>query len=243
MRPRHGEAMHGVELTWDPNALPVVGVVCATTCLFAVLRYLMSAPSMANRFPGAADFLDVPSQAAGVLVRRCVAGCWLGGGTLAAEWLFGAEVGRGLSLPPLVPGLLWVLAPMLVIGPILWRSGKLEFVREEQPEIRDVQWTPRMRLLSMGAWVIFLTGYEYLFRGGLLFTLEADLGVWAALAVSSALYALAHLHKPLVGETLSAVPIGFLFGAMTLSTGSFLPAVALHCCIAFVTELSASRSA
>lgn len=235
--------MNTVELTWDPSALPVVGMVCITTFLFVMLRYLITSPAMAIRFPSAGGILGVPSQAAGVIVRRCSAGVWLGGGTVVAEMLSGAEVGRGFALPPLVPGLLWLAGPMLILGPVLWRGGATESVRKEQPEIRDVAWTPRMRLLSMGAWAVFLAGYEYLFRGGLLFTLEAELGVWVALALSSALYSLAHLHKPMIGETLGALPVGFLLGAMALSTGSFLPAFALHCGIAFTTELSASRGA
>ena len=74
----------------------------------------------------------------------------------------------------------------------------------------------------------------------LLFTLAGAWGAWPALAVTAALYALAHLHKPMMGETLGSLPMGFLFGAMCLATGSFVPAFLLHLAIAGTTETSAS---
>ncbi|MCO4774249.1 MAG: CPBP family intramembrane metalloprotease [Deltaproteobacteria bacterium] len=227
-------------LAWDPEALPVVGVLIGCTALFVVLRYRMGVTAWARWVPGTSARLKVSTGAAGVLLRRLMAGLWLGGGALLVETASGADVGVGLALPPLLAGAAWVGWPMLVLVPLLWRSGQGEALRAVQPEIRDAVWTPRLRVLSMAAWVIYLAGYEYLFRGAMLFTLEDAFGAWPAIATTSSIYCLAHLHKPMFGETMGSLFMGILLGAMALATGSFLPAMALHVAIAWTTELSSS---
>lgn len=229
------------ELAWDPEALPVVGVLVGCTALFVVLRYRITPTSFATWMPKVSDRLGVSTQAAGVLLKRWIGGTWLLVGALLVEAASGAEVGRGLTLPPALPTAAWVGWPMLVLVPLLWVQSRGAEIRAIQPEIRGGNWTGRLRALSMSAWVVFLIGYEYLFRGALLFALEDGLGVWPALAVSSALYSLAHLHKPMLGETMGSLPMGFLFGAMALATGSFVPAMALHVAIVWTVELGASR--
>ncbi len=227
-------------MDWTPDSLPVMGVVCGAALLFTIVRYAFTAEAWARRLPGVAGALGVPPQAGGVILRRLCAGLWLGGGMLACEALAGATVGRGLAAPG-TAALPWVGGALAVLAPLLWRSGGTAAVRASQPEIRDVRWTGRLRALSLGRWLIYLAGYEYLFRGGLLFTLAQDLGGWPAIAISAALYTLAHLHKPMMGETLGSLPMGLLLGAMSLATGSFAPAWAVHVGIAWTTELSAAR--
>jgi len=228
-------------LTWDPAARPSVVVLCGVTALFVVMRYRLQPVHLAAFVPAVSRRLRVSSDAAGVILRRCVGGLWLGVGALACEVAGGGSVGVGLRMPDVLAAAPWVGWPMLVLVPLLWRSAQGEPIRALHPEIRGAVWTPALRTLSLGSWAVFLLGYEYLFRGALLFTLEAGMGAWPALGVTAAMYSLAHLHKPLLGEALGSIPMGVLFGAMSLATGSFLPAFALHLAIAWTTELGASR--
>ena len=138
-------------MDWTPSSLPLLVLVCGTSALFVVLRYLFGADGWARRWPGLAGRLGVNAQARGVLARRVLGGLWRGGGTLALAVLGGGEVGRGLTMPG-AQGLAWVAAPLAVLVPLLWRSGATEAVRETQREIREATWTPRLRALSWGSW-------------------------------------------------------------------------------------------
>lgn len=228
-------------LSWDPAARPLVVVLCGATALFVVMIYRLQPVHLTRWVPLVSAKLEVSTQAAGVILRRCVGGLWLGVGALACEVAGGGAAGAGLRMPDVMAAAPWVAWPMLVLVPLLWRSAGGDEIRALHPEIRGAVWTPSLRVLSLGSWAVFLLGYEYMFRGALLFTLDAAMGAWPALGVTAAMYSLAHLHKPLLGETLGSIPMGILFGAMSLATGSFLPAFALHLVIAWTTELGASR--
>lgn|GEM_PF-3552351 len=241
-----------MDLALDPADWPVLAVLMVGTAAFVLMRYRLTADRCAAWTPGFGPAVGVSAHAGGVVLRRLLSGALLGGSVLLAEAVAAlapsvpafptfAGVGAGLALPPLLPALAWAGAPLLLLAPLLWRAGGSDKVRASHPEIRDVPLSPRMRALSLGSWVVYLAGYEYLFRGGLLFTLAAALGPWPAIVASTALYSLAHLHKPSMGEALGSLPLGLVFGAMALATGSFLPAVAVHVGIAWTTEISAAR--
>ncbi len=69
-------------------------------------------------------------------------------------------------------------------------------------------------------------GEELLFRAGLQTLLADHLGTVAAIAISSALFAVLHLAKPLVGLLLFA--IGVALGVVYAATGSLLAVAIGH---------------
>ena len=92
-----------------------------------------------------------------------------------------------------------------------------------------------MIAISGISWILFLVGYEFLFRG---FLLQASLGVMEtgpAIALNCALYAFAHFYKG-PGETFGAIPAGILFCYLTLLTGNIWCAVILHSVMALSNE-------
>ena len=66
---------------------------------------------------------------------------------------------------------------------------------------------------------LYLFSYELGFRGYLLFPCAETLGVWPAVAVSTALYAALHMPKGAV-EALGCVPAGIAFSVAALHTGT-----------------------
>jgi len=135
-----------------------------------------------------------------------------------------------LSAPPTWS---WLLIPLiLIMGFFAARKpGNLE----NYPQIRAKDWTPGMIAISGTSWVLFLVGYEFLFRG---FVLHASLGLMdpvPAFVLNSALYAFAHIYKG-PGETFGAIPVGFLLCYLTLSTGNIWCAVILHSTMSLSNE-------
>jgi len=125
-----------------------------------------------------------------------------------------------------------VIPVILVIG---IKAAKQDGNLELYPQIRSKNWTPGMIAISGTSWVLFLLGYEFLFRG---FLLHASLDIMAAgpaIALNSALYAFAHFYKG-PGETFGAIPVGVLLCYLTLVTGNIWCAVILHSVMALSNE-------
>ena len=229
-------------LAWDPAALPVVVLLVGATALYALKHYVLAAAGWQSRLE-ARGIKPVEAQMRGVWARRLSAGALLGGGMVLVERVAGLDVvAEGLRRPPGVSTILCVAGAMAVVGPILWAAGKGRSVQASQPEVRAQVQGPGVVLRGWAAWALYLLGYEYLFRGALLFGLAATLGAWPALAITTAIYALVHLPKPMLGETLGSVAMGFLFGAMALGTGAIWAPWLVHLGIVVVTETSAGRS-
>jgi membrane protease YdiL (CAAX protease family) len=78
---------------------------------------------------------------------------------------------------------------------------------------------------SLGT-IVFLFGWEFLFRGFLLFGLKAKLGELSIL-VQMIPFALVHLGKPEI-ETISTVLMGLYLGYVAYRGNSFWPAFIIH---------------
>lgn len=103
------------------------------------------------------------------------------------------------------------------------------------PQIRHFRWTPRSLLISAISWVLFLIGYEFLFRGFLLHASLDLMNPLPAFALNGAIYALAHAYKG-PGETYGSIPVGLVLCYLTLITGNIWCAVILHSIMALSNE-------
>lgn len=95
---------------------------------------------------------------------------------------------------------------------------------------------PLLRLLYENAFDLF--GWEFLFRGFLLFALYRTLGPYA-IVLQAVPFAIAHLGKPEL-ETLSCIFGGSAFGYVAWRTRSFLYPFLIHWYLVVVTILFAS---
>ncbi|MFW5715199.1 MAG: CPBP family intramembrane glutamic endopeptidase [bacterium] len=152
--------------------------------------------------------------------------------------IFRAAENSGLTLPGGAGVLLWTLLPIgVVLAVTLLRSGKgipLDFY----PQVRRSEWNRRRILLNALFWILYLIGYEYVFRGYLLFPLVAELGLNSTVALNASLYALAHIYKG-PGEAFGAFFLGIIFCLIALATGSFLIPLIMHIIMALGNDMTA----
>jgi len=109
------------------------------------------------------------------------------------------------------------------------------------PQYLPQRWDVRAALLEIGSWTLYLAAYEFAFRGYLLAAI-LPLGPLAAVAVTTALYSVAHLPKS-PKEAAGAILFGVIAAALALRYGSFLPALAIHLALALGNDLGALRAA
>lgn len=104
------------------------------------------------------------------------------------------------------------------------------------PEMRLREWGPAGFSIAAGGWILYLTGYEYLFRGLLLFNCYDAFGLWPAIVINLALYSALHLPKGLK-EATAAIPFGALLCYLTIESHSILPAIIIHSVQAISCEI------
>jgi membrane protease YdiL (CAAX protease family) len=125
---------------------------------------------------------------------------------------------------------------MLLTGIVSFKLSKGRKVQERSPELKMTDWFPRHIILSVSAWVLYILGYEFLFRGVLWFLCFEAFGFWPALIINLLLYFLVHLPQ---GKfmAMGALPVGIVLCLLSQLTGSFIPAFLIHSLIAVLTDL------
>jgi len=84
----------------------------------------------------------------------------------------------------------------------------------------------------------YMLGWEFMFRGYLLFGTEKELGKPAAVILQCVPFALLHLGKPEL-EAVGSIFAGLFLGLLALRANSFLPCAILHFAVACTMDLFA----
>jgi membrane protease YdiL (CAAX protease family) len=152
---------------------------------------------------------------------------WPLGGVGVGPRGFGTEnLGAGL-LAAIVIGILSVM--VVSFGPVSAR------MRRDYPVIRRGQWSQLTHWSSNISWIVYILGYEYMYRGFLLFLLADAFGSILAVAFTTALYVLHHLPKG-YEEAFSSILMGVVLGALAIWSGGFWAAFMLHAFVAISSE-------
>jgi membrane protease YdiL (CAAX protease family) len=131
----------------------------------------------------------------------------------------------------------YILLPLLPVVLLLaYNSSGKKAVQARYPQLRIRVWSVTDILISVSGWIIYLFGYEFLFRGILWVSCFSAFGFWPALIINTFLYAIVHIDQ---GAIISAgtIPVGMVFCLLTFLTGSFFPAFLIHSFMAVSTEL------
>ncbi len=133
------------------------------------------------------------------------------------------------------PVLKWtlLLTPVMIL--MTWISTRKEDSLAQYPEIRRRDWDRPLLFRSALGWILYLLAYEWMFRGWLLFAAFRQMGLWPAIAVNTAIYALAHVPKG-PREAFGAMPLGIALCLISIQTGSFFVAFFLHVVLALSNE-------
>jgi membrane protease YdiL (CAAX protease family) len=131
--------------------------------------------------------------------------------------------------------LLWITVFLIVFLPVNFFNSKSKENLRMYPQIRKMEWSRGLLLISAFSWVLYLLAYEFLFRGVLLFSSLALLGYWPAILLNAGIYSLAHFPKG-PKETYGAIPMGIILSVLTIKTGSIWIAFFAHVILALSNE-------
>lgn len=127
-------------------------------------------------------------------------------------------------------GIIITLGGIILIAPILWLVGRGDPSMQKyyEPQVAGLPWNTFLDLF----------GWEYIFRGWLLFGYARRFGP-EALWLQAVPFALAHIGKPEI-ETLSTIFGGFAFGWVAWRTKSFVYPLIIHWFVASFTIIVAA---
>ncbi|MEN8226262.1 MAG: hypothetical protein ABFS05_12970, partial [Bacteroidota bacterium] len=169
-----------MNLTEQQAVFAIAATVTASLVYFFILEK-MELKARKNKNAGLTS-LFIWRKASGLFLLGIIPGI--------AAWIFlgfdpsSAGFSRGGT------GTLWVWIAgisFLLILLNLFNSRKPDIIAM-YPELRKQEWGPATILLAAGGWVVYLAGYEYLFRGLLLFSCYEAFGLWPAIAINLGLY-------------------------------------------------------
>jgi len=136
--------------------------------------------------------------------------------------------------------IVWTLGLSILVIPLAYISAKKPKNLVNYPQIRSNVWTQKTVFIAALGWALYLFGYEFLFRGTLLFPLVDAIGVWPAIAVNIALYSATHIPKGL-DETIGAIPLGLVLCLLTLASGTIWIAFLVHVAMAWTNCFTALK--
>ncbi len=127
-------------------------------------------------------------------------------------------------------GLLLALVCILLIAPVLWLVSRAGSAMQAyyRPYLRGLPWSTLLDLF----------GWEFFFRGWLLFGLAKKFGP-EAIWLQAVPFAIAHIGKPEI-ETLSTIFGGFVFGWVAWRSKSFIYPLLIHWFVSSFTIIVAA---
>jgi len=129
----------------------------------------------------------------------------------------------------------WILGLTIVIIFMNYFAARKPESLKMYPQIRIRKWTAGTLALSSSGWFLYLLGYEFMFRGLLLFGLIPVIGVWPAIALNIAFYVFAHIPKGLK-ESIGSIPLGLILCIITIKTGTIWVAFFAHVALALSNQ-------
>ena len=136
--------------------------------------------------------------------------------------------------------LVWTLGLSALVIPLAYISAKKPKNLINYPQIRAKVWNRKIFIINALGWALYLFGYEFLFRGTLLFPLVNSIGVWPAIEVNIGLYSATHIPKGL-DETIGAIPLGLVLCLLTLASGTIWIAFLVHVAMAWTNSFTALK--
>lgn len=138
---------------------------------------------------------------------------------------------------------LTVIATLVVCAvtmPLAFYSTTKEKNLVNYPQIRKSEWDRSLIVKNIIGWTFYLVGYEFLFRGILLFPVVDIVGVWPAIAINTAMYSATHIPKGM-DEAIGAAPLGIVLCLITLLTGTLWVAIIVHIAMALTNSFGSVR--
>lgn len=136
---------------------------------------------------------------------------------------------------------LWLIGLLLALLLFNRFASQTKTNQEAYPQVRYHTWTYKFFFVNAVTWLVYLLGYEFLFRGLLLFPVSEVIGFWAAVGLNVVLYSIVHAPKGWQ-EVLGAIPFGIVLCIASHQTGGFWIAFIAHGSQAIINEFFTIRS-
>lgn len=121
---------------------------------------------------------------------------------------------------------------------LLTDGARLPTFHSFYPQIPGVSASPWLFLLNISVMFIYYLGFEFFYRGFMLFGLRDKFGPVAAILIQTIPSVIIHFNKP-DGELFSSIAGEILFGMLALKTGSIYYGLLIHFLLGVSIELSA----
>jgi membrane protease YdiL (CAAX protease family) len=144
------------------------------------------------------------------------------------KWVFRERLrdyGFGFGTPGRTIGTFVIFAPLFFLGGMFASTDAA--ILEKFPINPLAGNSPSSFALHATAYFAYYLGWEFYFRGFLLFGLRDTLGDANAVLIQVMASSLLHIGSP-ASETFGAIPGGILWGILTLRNRSFLSALGQH---------------
>jgi membrane protease YdiL (CAAX protease family) len=141
----------------------------------------------------------------------------------------------GTNVDQMAKSIIWWIPAAILAVVINYYAARNKNHLAQYPQMRARQWNTGLITLSALSWTTYLAGYEFMFRGFLLFSCLESFGYWPAIIINISLYSLAHLPKGPT-ETIASVFFGFILCYISIELGSFWFALFLHISLALSNE-------
>lgn len=133
-------------------------------------------------------------------------------------------------------GIKIVVVAIVVITPFLYIGSLQHDLQKEYPLLRIQHLTMNVFVLYEATYLLYYIGWEFFFRGYMLFGLRDSFGTFGAIVAQTLPSVLLHIGKPEI-ETWGSIIAGFVFALITLKTRSFLYVLIIHYFIGVLTDL------
>ena len=127
----------------------------------------------------------------------------------------------------------------LVMLPLLWFASASSAFQSVYPHSHIVRGDWTLFLVYEAAFVLYFIGWEFVWRGYMLFGLRPHTGAAVAVLAQMIPFVILHYGKP-VPETVGAIVAAIALGALSLRARSFWYAVLIHWSVMLTIDLLAT---
>ncbi|HSH20253.1 MAG TPA: CPBP family intramembrane glutamic endopeptidase [Draconibacterium sp.] len=145
----------------------------------------------------------------------------------------------GLSINHFNKNFLIILSLILVITTILFFNQKANR-NNNSLQINLSEWNIALFSINSFGWIFYLIGYEFLFRGILLFECYNSFGFWPAIAINVAIYSAIHMVNG-KDQAIGSLIFGVIACYLTLSQGSILIPLIMHISLSIMSDYFSIR--
>jgi uncharacterized protein len=141
----------------------------------------------------------------------------------------------GVAFGDIKTGLIFSFIFIIIMLPILWVVSSYANFQDTYPQCQIVKDNWSLFIIYEFCFLLYMIGWEFIWRGYMLFGLKEKFGYYAVL-LQMIPFVILHNGKPQL-ETYGAIIAGIALGVLALRTRSFIYGVIIHTAVMFFIDL------